>query len=72
MAQFRATIQGRRGIASRLGGKQSGIDAKVNGWHLGIRVQCAHVNGEDVFMVFKTGGSTGGRTEELITEIRGN
>ena len=35
MAQFRATIQGNRGDASRLGTKSSGLDVTCNGWNLG-------------------------------------
>jgi len=38
MAQFRGTVQGSRGGASRLGGKSSGIDTTANGWDMGVRV----------------------------------
>lgn len=38
MAQFRATIEGNRGEASRLGHKGSGIRAQVNGWSGGVNV----------------------------------
>lgn len=58
MAHFRATIQGSRGSASRLGGKR-GIHASVNGWDCGVDVY-AHYDeelGKDVIIVHKTRGS---------------
>lgn len=60
MAQFRATIQGQRGEVSRLGSRKSGITARINGWHSGIRVEAFERNGLDCFDVYQTGGSTGG------------
>ena len=58
MAQFRATIQGCRGEASRLGGKESGIRASVNGWRGGVSVEAiVNPNGNDEFRVYATGGS---------------
>ena len=61
MAQFRATIKGSRGVASRLGTKKSGIVCSVNGWNSGIRVEAFYDkdSGQDVFTVFETGGSNG-------------
>ena len=57
MAHFMATVQGRRGSASRLGDKASGIETKANGWKSGIRVKAHHRDGKDVFKVFATAGS---------------
>lgn len=58
MAHFRATIQGTRGEASRLGSKS--IEAHVNGRGAGITVRgFIGVNGEDCFHVYMTGGSSG-------------
>lgn len=57
MAQFRATIEGQRGEASRLGSKASGITARINGWNGGVRVEAAHRDGKDYFDVYATGGS---------------
>lgn len=73
MAQFRATIQGQRGVASRLGSKTSGLEVTANGWKLGIRVSVRHnkETGQDIFAVYKTQGS--GRNsghEVLIAEIK--
>jgi hypothetical protein len=58
MAQFRGTLDGQRGQASRLGSKASGLTATCNGWGDGIEVR-AWVNkeGQDVFEVWSTGGS---------------
>jgi hypothetical protein len=62
MANFRATIQGQRGAASRLGSKKSGLNAHINGWQMGVRVY-AYFNekdGEDKFDITLTSGSNGG------------
>ena len=61
MAHFRATIQGNRGMASRLGTKKTGLQASVNGWNVGVTVEALHINGEDTINVFITGGSTSGK-----------
>lgn len=71
MAQFRATIKGNRGAASRLGTASSGIVAEVNGWDRGIKVTAEHVDGEDVFMVWVTGGSNGKGTPTLLRILEG-
>lgn len=39
MAQYRGTISGRRGEASRLGDKRSGLTTECNGWSIGA--QCS-------------------------------
>jgi hypothetical protein len=57
MAQFRATLQGTRGEASRLGDKRNGLTAKVNGWNSGVRVEAEVIDGHDVFNIYATGGS---------------
>lgn len=68
MAQFRATIQGNRGEASRCGNKNSGIHATINGWHVGITVVAEYDRRQerDVFTVFKTSGSSGYGQDKLI------
>ena len=71
MAQFRATIQGQRGEASRLGSKSSGIEANVNGWHSGVKVVAAHEGDQDVFYVYATGGSGQAQRSELIATVKG-
>ncbi len=59
MAHFRATIQGNRGSASRLGSKSSGLTVKANGWKSGVTVEAVHDSktDTDVFNVFATTGS---------------
>lgn len=57
MAQFRGTIRGARGEASRLGGKESGLRVTANGWHGGVEVRAYHEDGEDHFDVYATDGS---------------
>jgi len=70
MAQYRASVQGQRGGASRLGGKSSGISASVHGWHLGVNVS-AHYNEStdcDVIAVAINGGSNGGTPSYMVTK----
>lgn len=69
MAQFRGTIQGQRGEVSRLGGKNSGMVAVVNGWHLGVRVYAYHANGIDRIVVWRTGGSYNPVLDEVLAVI---
>ena len=58
MAQFRAIIQGQRGLAARLGSRRSGIWARVDGWHSGVYVEgWTDAEGLDHFRVQRTGGS---------------
>lgn len=66
MAQFRATVKGSRGEASRLGHKSTGITARINGWESGITVYARHIGGHDCFIVCATGGSNGNREEVEI------
>ena len=70
MAHFRATIQGQRGGASRLGSAKSGIAAAVNGWDIGVTIEAGvHENGQDVLYVYATGGSLGRRRSSLIARV---
>jgi len=57
MAQFRGTIEGNRGEASRLGTKASGLTVTANGWDTGVRVELSHRAGRDVVLIYRTGGS---------------
>jgi len=69
MAQFRATIKGQRGEVSRLGSKASGIQARVNGWDVGILVNANHIDGQDTMELYSTGGSNARCFEQFIGEI---
>lgn len=67
MAQFRATIRGQRGEASRLGSKNTGISARVNAWDVGIAVNGrTDAEGKDVFSVWITAGSNGGERDHCL------
>lgn len=62
MAHFYGSVQGSRGEASRLGGKNTGMRAEARGWHGGVRVYAEHRTTEDkdprdAFIVYFTGGS---------------
>ena len=60
-------MQGYKGIVSTLGGKESGIFAGINGWHLGISIY-GQVNeaGEDEFKVILNSGSSGALSSRHI------
>lgn len=59
MAHFRGTVQGSKGSASRLGGKNSGLTTTNDGWNAGITVRSFHneETGRDEFRVYATQGS---------------
>ena len=69
MSQFRGTVKGNRGEASRLGTKSSGLMVEANGWNKGIRVICNHEDNQDVFYVWETSGSSGSSESKFIMEI---
>jgi len=71
VAHYRALIQGNRGEVSRLGTKKSGMKAVVNAWGIGVKVEVQYENGENVFRVYKTGGSNNNVHHVLVVEIRG-
>ena len=59
MADFYAEIQGSRGVASRIGSHNSGINGHIRGWNLGVEVIGTYDNTtkQKMFKVYKTGGS---------------
>ena len=69
MAQFYGEIQGNRGVATRMGSKDSGFYAHIRGWNVGVRVQLYHENGVDYVEVYETGGSTGRKAERKIASF---
>jgi hypothetical protein len=73
MAQFRATIRGQRGEASRLGSKKSGITANVNGWGIGVHVEASHA-GEfgDCIRIWATKGSSADKGMQYIGMVDAN
>lgn len=82
MAHFIARVQGRRGAASRLGDKRTGIHAMLNGWDTGVYVELSHEDepgsgssgrngsGRDVVRVYQTKGSNGGGEKVLVLTMR--
>lgn len=59
MAQFYAGLKGRRGEATRLGDKVSGLHAFVNGWQAGVKINASYnkERDRDEFLIYSTGGS---------------
>jgi hypothetical protein len=68
MAQYRGTVEGTRGQASRLGSKVSGLIVTANGWNVGAIVRIDHEDGKDVVRVWKSNGSAVDGRCELIAE----
>lgn len=68
MAQFRSVIRGMRGEASRLGSKQSGMSAHVDGWHTGATVRIDHIDGRDRVSVYRTAGSNSNGSKTLVAQ----
>lgn len=69
MAHFYASVHGsRETTATKTGTKKSGMSAHVRGWNVGVDVRLSHVNGKDVVQVYRTSGSNGGQTSQLIAE----
>lgn len=72
MAHFYASIEGNRGMATRCGTKSSGITGHVRGWTVGARVELSHEDGTDIARVYRTGGSNGYGTGELVAQFDGD
>lgn len=65
MARFLGRVQGSRGEVTRLG---SHIRAEANGWRSGVAVmggEDAMRQDFDAFRIVLTGGSDGGRSEDI-------
>ena len=69
MAQYRAIITSSRATVSRLGHKPQGMTACVNGWHGGVKVHAAHIDGKDVFAIYSTGGSNAFKSPEYLGSV---
>ena len=70
VARFYGTIQGNRGMASRMGGKDSGISGHLCGWRIGIRAFVyVDETGKDTVGVYLTGGSNGSREDQQIAKF---
>ena len=62
MAQFRGTVQGNKGQASRVGHKPTGLETTCNGWNIGVRCIARYNKeaGRDEIEIWETYGSAGG------------
>lgn len=70
MSRFYAQIQGNRGMASRCGTKGSGMWSHTRGWHIGVEIDCyVDDKDRDNILVYKTGGSSGGKSKELVAHF---
>ena len=69
MSRFYGSMQGSRGEATRQGTPNSGIHGHIRGWNAGVKVCVSDVDGVDVFTVYKTGGSNGHSSSELIARF---
>ncbi len=72
MSRFYGSIQGNRGMATRMGHKSSGFTGHIRGWNVGVRIEC-HVDEDDdkdVLYVYRTGGSNGRTESKLIAIIK--
>ena len=68
MAHFRGTVQGNRGLASRLGSKGTGLTTSCNGWTSGVTVKARYDDQADydVFNIYATTGSSCRRESKRI------
>ena len=67
-ARFRGIIQGQAGETSRLGSKESGFQAEVSGWNVGVKIDAVPLNldpAQDTITVKATSGSNGGRQRTI-------
>ena len=71
MAQFYANINGNRGEATRMGSKASGMYGHIRGWNVGAKVSIRYdaKRDVDVVSVYRTSGSNGAGSDELIKEF---
>ena len=70
MARFYASIQGNSGETTRMGTPNSGIQAHVRGWDVGVRVYVdVDKHGDDVVSVYRTGGSNNPEAGERIAHF---
>lgn len=71
MSHFYADIEGNRGMATRCGTKNSGIQGHIRGWGVGAKVFVNYDEeaGKDIVRVYRTGGSRGYDSDKLIAEF---
>ena len=67
MAHFYGDMTGNRGVTTRMGSADSGIQAHLRGWNIGGGVRCfVDEDGNDCVSVDLTSGSRGSRGSSNI------
>lgn len=71
MAHFYGEVKGQaKTPATRRGSKNSGLEAHLRGWEIGVRVVLEYREGVgDVINVYRTSGSNGGGSDVLIATL---
>ena len=71
MAEFRGTVQGNRGEASRLGHKNSGLVTECNTWQFGVRCKAYYNEYHDTneIIIYLTGGSDYDLSTKVIAVV---
>lgn len=76
MAQYYGEIKGAKGTVTKEGTSQSGIEAHIRGYNVGVRIECSpdRKSGKplDQCEVFLTGGSNSPKNIKLIAVVGEN
>lgn len=68
MARFYLTASNSRGNTVSAAGSSRGQDAHLRGWNAGVEILASvDETGRDVFDIYATRGSNGGRGEHIMT-----
>ena len=72
MSRFYGSISGQsKTEATRRGNKQSGVNAHIRGWDVGVFVGCfVNDEGYDVCEVYETGGSNSPSNRKLLATVK--
>lgn len=67
MSRFYGEVEGNGSVASRMGGKVSGLRGHIRGWNLGAKVKMwVNSEGEDVCTIHLSSGSSPDLSDVLI------
>ena len=70
MQPFQGIVRGRgRQPATQLGSKQTGLVTETNTINWGITVDAQKIGEKVIMRIYRTGGSTGKRSKDLIAVI---
>ena len=71
MQPFQGVIHGRgRQPATQLGSKQTGLTVEANTINWGITVDAQKIGEKVIMRIYRTGGSTGKRSKDLIAVVK--